>query len=75
MFKNVRLVNLFDMVMLHLITTHLVSHLSLSSIVFISSMLIIAFTVFITLTSSHYDTPCNRFYNNYVIIICSRQLL
>ena len=26
-------------------------------------------------TSSHYNTPCNRFYNNYVINICPRQLL
>ena len=25
--------------------------------------------------SSLYNTPCNRFYNNYVINICPRQLL
>ena len=27
-----------------------------------------------TITSSLYNTPCNRFYNNYVINICPRQL-
>ena len=27
-----------------------------------------------TLLSSLYNTPCNRFYNNYVINICPRQL-
>ena len=27
------------------------------------------------ITSSYYDAPCNRFYNNYTINLCPRQLL
>ena len=29
----------------------------------------------VSITSSLYNTPCNGFYNNYVINICPRQLL
>ena len=29
----------------------------------------------LSITSSLYNTPCNRFYNKYVINICPRQLL
>ena len=68
----------YTLLLLHLITTHLVSHLSLSSIIFIVTMLIISIFYCLnyikTITSSHFNTPCNRFYN-YVIKICPRQLL
>ena len=62
----------YTLVLLHLITTHLVSYLSLSSIVFIISTLIISI---FAITSPLYYAPCNRFYINYVISICPRQLL
>ena len=65
--------------LLHLITTHLVSHLSLSSIIFIISMLIISIFYRINLTSLLLHLIIahlvNIFYNNYVINISSRQLL
>ena len=64
--------------LLYLIITHLVSHLSLSSIIFIISTLIIGiFYCLITFRYylSHYNTPCNRFYNNNVTNIYPKQLL
>ena len=64
----------YTSLLLRLITTHLASHTPLSSIIFSISALIIE-NFYFAITSSYYDTPCNRFYNNYVINICPRQLL
>ena len=64
---------------LHLITTHLVSHVSLSSIIFIISKLIIGIFYCLNYTSLLLHLIIthlvNIFYNNYVINICPRQLL
>ena len=70
----------YTSLLVHLVTTHLVSHLSLSSIVFIISTLInyrhLSLSwLHLAITSSLYKTPCNRVYNNYVINIYPRQLL
>ena len=54
--------------LLHLIATHLVSHLSLSSIVFIISTLITGIFYCLDYTSSLYNTLCNRFYNKCLIL-------
>ena len=67
------------LLLLHLITTHLVSHLSHSSIVFITFALIISTHLLLSylhfaITSSLYNTTCNGFYNNYLINIWPRQL-
>ena len=69
----------YTLLLLHLTTTHLVSHLTLSSIIFIISALIIDifYCLNYTLLLLHLIKTqlVNRFYNNYVINICPRQLL
>ena len=68
----------YTSLLLHIITTHPLSHLSLSCIIFSVSVLVIS--IFYCLDSICLycilcNTPCNRFYNNYVINIYPRQLL
>ena len=65
--------------LLHLITTHFVSHFSLSPIIFIISMLIISIFYYLNYTSTLLHLIIthlvNIFYNNYAINRCPRQLL
>ena len=69
----------YTSLLLHLIITHLVSHPTLSSIIFIISTLIIDIfycpnyiSLLLHLIITHL---VNTFYNNYAIRICPRQLL
>ena len=69
----------YTSLLLYIVITHLVSHLSLSSIIFIISTLIICIFYCLNYTSlllrliiTHF---INVFYDNYGINICSRQLL
>ena len=64
----------YTSLLLRLITTHLISHIPLSFTIFSISALIIE-NFYFAITSSFYNTPCKRFYNNYVINICPRQFL
>ena len=66
----------YTLLLLDLITAHLVSYLSLSSIIFSTSGLIISifYSRDCILLSLH-NTSCNRFYNINVISICPRQLV
>ena len=66
----------YTSLLLDLITTHLASHLSLSSIMFSTSGIIISiFYCRDCILLSLHNTPCNRFYNINVISICPRQLV
>ena len=69
----------FTLLLLHLITTQLLSHLSLWSIIFIISMLIIDIFYRFNYTSLLLHLIIryllNIFYNNYAINICLTQLL
>ena len=69
----------FTLLSLHLITTHIVSHLSLSTIIFIISDTNYQHLYCLNYTSLlfHFIITdlVNTFYKNYVINICPRQLL
>ena len=70
----------YTSLLLHFITTHLVSHFSYSPIIFIISTLIIGtfyYLIYTLLLLHLFITQLlkHTFYNNYVINICPRQLL
>ena len=68
----------YTSLLLHLMRTQLVLHLSLSSIIFITSTLIIGIFYCLNYTSLLLHLITNLvigFYNNYVNKICPRQLL
>ena len=69
----------YTSLLLHLIPTHIVSHFSFSSVIFIISTLIIGIFYSLNYTSLLLHLIIihlvNMFYNKYVINICPRQLL
>ena len=69
----------FTLLLLHFITRHLVLHLSFFICYFQNPCtnhrhILLSWLHFV-ITSSLYNTSCNRFYNNYVVNIYPRQLL